>query len=282
MARQKSLLYLHSSVALFGLAGLFGRWLSFNPLIIVGGRVFFAALALAIIMGFRKGAIPQLSAKLLYRTAISGAILALHWYAFFKSIQETSVALALLSFASFPLFTLVLESVFWKLKVHGLDILWALMSICGTALIVPWDLASPETNGVLWGLFAGFSFAVLNLLNKDLVKKHSALEIGFYQDIWATLVLLPFCIAIWPRFTAQDIGLLILLGTVFTALSHFLFLEALKGLKARTAALVTALEPVYGIAAAYFLFQEKPELTVFLGGILILSASLGGQRREKS
>ncbi|QNR24049.1 DMT family transporter [Croceimicrobium hydrocarbonivorans] len=282
MARQKSLLYLHSSVALFGLAGLFGRWLNFNPLIIVGGRVLFAAIALAIILGLRKGALPKLSVKLLYRTAVSGAILALHWYAFFKSIQETSVALALLSFASFPLFTLILESVFWKLKVHGIDVLWALMSISGTALIVPWDMASPETNGVLWGLFAGFSFAVLNLLNKDLVKKHSALEIGFYQDIWATLVLLPFCIAVWPQFTAQDIGLLILLGTVFTALSHFLFLAALKDLKARTAALVTALEPVYGIAAAYFLFQETPELTVFLGGILILVASLGGQRREKA
>lgn len=282
MARQKSLLYLHSSVALFGLAGLFGRWLSLNPLIIVGGRVLFAALALAIILGLRNGALPKLSVKLLYRTAVSGAILALHWYAFFKSIQETSVALALLSFASFPLFTLILESVFWKLKVHGIDVLWALMSVSGTALIVPWDMASPETNGVLWGLFAGFSFAVLNLLNKDLVKKNSALEIGFYQDIWATLVLLPFCIAVWPEFTAQDIGLLILLGTVFTALSHFLFLAALKDLKARTAALVTALEPVYGIVAAYFLFQEKPELTVFLGGILILVASLGGQGGEKA
>ncbi|WP_421753396.1 DMT family transporter [Croceimicrobium sp.] len=281
MVRQKSLLYLHSSVALFGLAGLFGRWLSFSPLIIVGGRVFFAALFLAIILGIRDGAVPRLSLKLLYKTAISGSILALHWYAFFRSIQETSVALALLSFASFPLFTLILESVFWKLKVHAIDVFWAFLSISGTALIVPWDMASPEMNGVLWGLFAGFSFAVLNLLNKDLVNKHSALEIGFYQDIWACLVLLPFCIAIWPPFTVQEIGLLVLLGTVFTALSHFLFLVSLKDLKARTAALITALEPVYGIIAAYFLFDETPALSVFLGGILILSASLGGQWRDK-
>ncbi|MGV2460887.1 UNVERIFIED_CONTAM: EamA family transporter, partial [Pseudomonas aeruginosa] len=53
---------------------------------------------------------------------------------------------------------------------------------------------------------------------------------------------------------------------------------------ARTAALVFALEPVYGIAFAWLLFHETPGPRMFLGGALIvlaivLSARLGARNR---
>lgn len=39
--KQKSLFEIHLAVLLFGLAGLFGKWLLLSPFIIVLGRVFF-------------------------------------------------------------------------------------------------------------------------------------------------------------------------------------------------------------------------------------------------
>ena len=50
MEKRKNLLEIHAAVVLFGLAGLFGKWLIFSPVLIVLGRVFFASLALFLCM----------------------------------------------------------------------------------------------------------------------------------------------------------------------------------------------------------------------------------------
>ena len=44
---------------------------------------------------------------------LSGAILGAHWIAFFKSIQVSTVAIGLLSYVSYPLFTSVIEPIFF-------------------------------------------------------------------------------------------------------------------------------------------------------------------------
>jgi len=47
MRHRSSLLQVHAAVVLFGLAGLFGKWLVLAPVFIVPGRVLFGSLALA-------------------------------------------------------------------------------------------------------------------------------------------------------------------------------------------------------------------------------------------
>ena len=50
MPHKKSLAEIHVAVVLFGIAGLFGKWLVLAPTLIVFGRVFFASLTLALIL----------------------------------------------------------------------------------------------------------------------------------------------------------------------------------------------------------------------------------------
>ena len=45
------------------------------------------------------------------RLIANGVLLALHWLAFFAAIQVSTVAIGLLGYASFPLFTLAAERV---------------------------------------------------------------------------------------------------------------------------------------------------------------------------
>lgn len=57
-------------------------------------------------------------------------------------------------------------------------------------------------------------------------------------------------------------------------------------LKARTAAVVFAMEPVYGITAAWLLFAETPTLRMLMGGALIIvaivvSGLMGGAKPAK-
>lgn len=271
---------LHLAVALFGLAGLFGRWLNLHPILIVQGRTSFAALGLLLFLlfsrGFEKGSLSY------YRnTAILGLVLAFHWFAFFKAIQLTSLALALLSFASFPLFTLMLEWLLGKERILKFDFLLVLLSLAGTFLIIPNDVNSPNFRGVIWGLASGLSFALMTVLNRSLVQNIKALRLAFHQNAFAALFLLGFSMQLDLSFTATEISLLVLLGLVFTALSHSLFVNALKSVKAKTASLIAALEPVYGIIAAYFLFTEFPSIQSILGGALIISAGLISQFRNQ-
>jgi drug/metabolite transporter (DMT)-like permease len=122
----------------------------------------------------------------------------------------------------------------------------------------------------LWGVVSGFTYAILSILNRTYVKEYSSLVIAFYEQLVATIVLIPFLFLQKPVFQPKDILLLILLGTVFTGISHTLFINGLKNTKTQTAGIITSLEPVYGITFAILLLGEIPTLSEVLGGIIIL------------
>ena len=73
-----------------------------------------------------------------------------------------------------------------------------------------------------------------------------------------------------------------LLGVLCTGLAHSLFVASLKVLKARTTSVIFALEPVYGIAIAWWLFAEQPSLRMLAGGALIIVASIVTSRLKSS
>src|SRR4029078_7986376 len=100
--RTASLFALEVAVALFGFAALFGKWIALPATAIVLGRTIIAALTLAALLLLRR----EPAGRPDRRAAINGAILALHWVAFFAAVQVSSVAVGLLGYASFPLFVL--------------------------------------------------------------------------------------------------------------------------------------------------------------------------------
>ena len=69
-----------------------------------------------------------------------------------------------------------------------------------------------------------------------------------------------------------------LLGVFCTGLAHSLFVASLAVIKARTAAVVFAMEPVYGITVAWLLFNENPTLRMLVGGALIIVAIVVSSR----
>jgi drug/metabolite transporter (DMT)-like permease len=77
-----------------------------------------------------------------------------------------------------------------------------------------------------------------------------------------------------PRLDNRDIILLLILGIFCTALSHSLFIKGMRHIKAQTAAIISSLEPVYGIIMALFILKEVPSLRTILGGIVILGTAL--------
>jgi drug/metabolite transporter (DMT)-like permease len=255
------------------------------PLITLG-RVVFAGAALAIGAGVARVSLrPRRCADLALLIG-QGALLALHWTAFFQAIVVSNVAIGLLAFSTFPLFTVALEPLLLRRRPNALQFGAALLTLPGVALLTPTlDLRNGATQGVLWGLLAGATFALLSVVNRGLTRRYSSLTISLYQDGVAAVVLLP-TLALTPTaglFTWRALGLLLALGLGCTALAHTLFIAGLRSVTAQLASLIGALEPVWGVLFAYLLLGEAPTLRTLLGGALILSAvvipALAGARK---
>ncbi len=267
---------------LFGFAALFGKWIPWDPVAIVLGRTVVAAAVLGAWLWSRGGPTLRASPAL----AISGAILAVHWYTFFQSIAESSVAIALLGYASFPLFVLLLERWHHGRQWHRADLAVSALVVAGLVLTVPefrWDSAA--VRGLAWGIASGFTFAWLVVRTRRFATHRDASSLAFWLNVFASMVLLPVVVALGGAGGPVDgsaVLLVVLLGVMCTALAHTLFIVGIAGTSALTAAIVAALEPVYGIALAWAWLGEVPTLRIGAGAALLVTAAIVASLRGRT
>ncbi len=115
-------------------------------------------------------------------------------------------------------------------------------------------------------------FAVLSLLSRLYVRRYPTLTVSFYQQAFACICILPFALQWEGAVPLQDLGLLIVLGVIFTGLAQALAVASLRHLRVQTVGIAYGLEPVYGILFAFFLLHEQPSTRTLFGGALIVGA----------
>ena len=125
------------AVLLFGLAGVLGKLSLLPAPLIVFGRSFFAGLVLLAVCMFRHVSLRPKRSRDSYLLLGQGVLLALHWTAFFQAINVSNVAIGLLSFSSFPLFTAMLEPLLLHQRPSRIQIVAALLILPGIYLLVP-------------------------------------------------------------------------------------------------------------------------------------------------
>lgn len=281
--RTSGLTDIHVAVMLFGLAGLFGKFLALPAWSIVLGRTGFATIALGGVLVFTNGKNHPKDAKTLAMFGLLGLVLAVHWTTFFHAIQVSSVAVGLIAFSTFPVFITCMEPWWFNERRRPIDMATALLVMVGLCIMVyPSPFGGQMFSGVFWGTVSGFTFAVLSLLNRKWVRDYPATVIAFYQNAVATLLLLPMMAWAAVPMNARQIGLLAFLGVFCTALSHALFIRGLTVVRAQLASVIACLEPVYGIVFAYFLLDELPSVHTLAGGGVILITTLVAMTRRAS
>jgi drug/metabolite transporter (DMT)-like permease len=279
VTHRNALVALHASVALFGLAALFGQWVALPATLIVLGRTTIAAATLAIVAYARREPLRPGDRRLF----VNGVVLALHWVSFFAAVKLASVAIALLGYATFPLFVLALSP---RADGHSTrrDYATAALATLGLVAIVPaLSWSSDATRGLVLGVVSGLTFAWLAVRNRTLVATRSATVIALWQNAFAALCLVPVALVVAPSAHAPslvDLALLVVLGVVCTGLAHTLFITSMRRLSAHTASVVASLEPVYGIALAAWLLHQIPDLRTIAGGALIVAAALVASRNS--
>jgi drug/metabolite transporter (DMT)-like permease len=206
----------------------------------------------------------------------TGALVGGHWILFFASIKLSTVPVTLVCLSSMTLFTAILEPLINKKRISKMEIVAGFLIITGIILIFKFE--SHYTKGIIAGLLSALMASLFSIINSRFVQKFDAPIIAFYElsgaFIWITLYLIitnGFNQNMIPK--PADMGYLLLLGTVCTSLAYVAGVSVMRELSAFRVALITNLEPVYGIILAFIFFGNMNKMTggFWVGALIILS-----------
>jgi drug/metabolite transporter (DMT)-like permease len=206
----------------------------------------------------------------------SGLCWCVMFTAFMVALTLTAVANVLITMAVGPLLTALISRLFlgyrlpqrtwWAIVLAGLGIAWMYGSqlslgapnfLLGSMVA----LCVPIAASVQWTLVQKSQSEGLNL---DLVP--SVLLGAIFSTVLTFPLAMPF------QASAHDVGLLAILGLFQLAIPCVVSVVCARVLKAPEVALLALLEIVFGIALAWLGANEAPQLSVLLGGALVLGA----------
>ena len=273
----RNLLVLHATVLIWGFTGILGNLISVSATHLVWYRVLIGFSTLFIYFKTTKTDF-NIERKAFRKLFLTGAIVGAHWILFFQSIKSSTVSVALVCLSSVTLFTAILEPVINRKKISKLEIFTGFMIITGIILIFKFE--TRYAVGIGCGLGCALCASLFSIINSRQIKKLSAPVIGFYEMmgawVWISLYMaLTSGFNSSMKLAVSDIVYLLILGTICTSLAYVAGVSVMKELSAFRVALVTNLEPVYGIILAFIFFGKREHMTAgFYAGSLIIMSSI--------
>jgi drug/metabolite transporter (DMT)-like permease len=277
-ALNKNLLILHFTVIVWGFTGILGALISISAVSLVWYRVFIASISLLLYFKLFKKAF-KIEKSTFFKLVLTGALVGAHWILFFASIKLSTVSVGLVCLSCITLFTAIFEPLINKKPISKIQLLAGALIITGIIIIFKFE--TKYTTGIIAGIISAVAASLFAIINSKFVKQHEATVIAFYElsgaFFWITLYLLfssGFTKLIIP--TASDIGYLLILGTICTSLAYAAGVSVMRELPVFRVALITNLEPVYGILLAFIFFGDMNKMNTgfWIGAAIILSTIL--------
>jgi len=272
---KRQLVELHVAVIIMGGTGLFAKLITLPAVEIIPLRCVVAALTLLLFVKLTGTRLAIERRADLGWILLMGVIVAVHWIAFFTSVQMSTVAIALIASFTFPVMTVLMEPLFFHERLDHRNLAVALVVFGGVYLAIPGGLAGGSiTIGAAWGVLSAFLYAVRNILYRKHLSCYPSSAMMFYQVAIAAAVLLPFVSPDIDLATDHRWLYITVLGVIFTAVAHTLFIDSLQVVRASTAGMLTALEPIYGITLAALFLSEMPGIRTMAGTAIVVAAAL--------
>jgi drug/metabolite transporter (DMT)-like permease len=225
----------------------------------------------------------------LFLGLLSGLFLAIHFATWISSLEYTSVASSVVLVSTGPLWVALLSPIFLKEKLSRSALIGLFLTLIGGAVIglsgtCVWDngLSCPDLVEILhgqamWGNFLAVvgAWAVTGylIIGRRLRSTLPLIPYIFivYSIAALVLIIVMFSAGETPFGYQPNTYLwLLLLALLPQLIGHSIYNWALRFLPAAFVAVTTLGEPIGSVILAYFILQEKPALTVLLGGTLIL------------
>ena len=280
LRRRRALLQIHLCVMLWAFTAILGRLITLPATQLVAWRLILVVALLALLPQVWR-AVRGIGGRQTLIFLGIGAIVALHWLAFYGAIKASNASVATICLAVAPVTIALLEPLLHGARLRPGDLALGIAVVPGIVLVVG-GVPDGMQRGVVLGVVAALLVAIYMMLNKRWIGSEDPLgvtAIEFAGGLLVTLLLLPW---LAPAADAgflpgpRDLGLLLVLAVLCTIVPFALSLLALREVSAFTAQLAVNLEPIYAIAIAAWLLGEAAELGTrfYVGAALVLAAVL--------
>jgi drug/metabolite transporter (DMT)-like permease len=278
---RRALIELHACVVLWGFTAILGKLITLPALALVWWRMLLVTLALACFPRVWRG-LRGMSGRDIAIYAGIGAVVAVHWLAFYGSVKLANASVAATCMALAPAVTALIEPAITGARFERHNLLLGILVIPGVALVVG-GIPGAMQLGFWVGVASAALAALYNALNKRYLGHRDAMAVTWVElgaGFLLVAAIAPFAGPDGSRVvlpSVQDGAWLAALAILCTLIPFAVSLATLRHLSAFTAQLAINLEPVYAIVLAVLFLGEARELDVlfFVGVAIVLAAVFG-------
>ena len=269
-------IHLHFLVFIAGFTAILGKLITNSPVSIVWHRMFIALIVIFLFVAITRKKL-KTSYQNIFKYAILGFVISLHWITFFMSIDYSNVTIALSMMSTTAFFTSFIEPFFFSRKIIAHELLLSILVIIAIFLILNSELN--YSVGIILGIFSAFFASIFSVLNGLLIKNEKAYKISFYEFLFGVVFISIFLIItgrlddlLIESFFSVNYLYISILGVVCTAYAFIAAVYLLNHITPYSAVLTYNLEPVYGILLALIIFGESEQMSsnFYIGLLLIL------------
>ena len=283
MTHRQAVWVMVAAALMWSIAGVVSRHLEVaRSFEVTFWRSAFNALALVVLLSWLRGpAVLLQSLKTGGRALwVSGLCWCVMFTAFMVALTLTTVANVLVTMSIGPLLTALLARVLLGHRLAPRT--WGAIALAGIGIAWMYghEVSAGDPQHFL-GTVVALAVPVSAAINWTLLqylKSHASggadmLPAVLLGALLSALLTLPLA---WPlAASAQDMGLLALLGVVQLAIPCLMAVAAARVLSAPEISLLGLLEVVFGVAWAWLGAGETPSTAVLGGGLLVLAALVG-------
>jgi drug/metabolite transporter (DMT)-like permease len=201
-------------------------------------------------------------------------LVAVHWALLFETLKLASVAVAILTVYTAPIFLAVLAPLLLPEARSRIGLIALAISAPGIALIALGGEggAAADPVAVGTGLGAAITYALIVIWTKSLVRNIAPVAVAFWSYAIVGVLVLPFALA-GGQFLPHGVDwvYVIALGALLTAAAGVLYMRALKDVTAQSAGLLAYLDPLSASLLAWAILGQDLGWQVVVGGVAVLA-----------
>jgi drug/metabolite transporter (DMT)-like permease len=278
MQMKKALIQLHIAIFLAGFTGVLGRLITLNEGLLVWYRLLITAVTMWIVFLLTKK-LQKISFRDILKISGVGFIAAMHWVTFYGAVKYANVSVALVCFSSVGFFTALLEPLFSRKRIVGIEVLLGLFVIAGIYIIFHFD--PKYKTGIIVGIISAVLIAIVMILVRQFVQRINSETFLVWQmtgGVVSLSLVMPFYLHRFPTQhvlpSASDWMWLLILAWFCSVVAFQFSVNALRHLSAFTVNISYNFEPLYGILMAFALYGENKELdwSSYVGLAMIMLA----------
>lgn len=198
---------------------------------------------------------------------------------YFNAINKIGVSLAAILLYTSPIFVTIFSKIVYKETITKnkiislcLCFLGATLSVTGNSL----NFSSLNILGILLGLTASITYALMPIISKSALEKCDRLSILIYGFLFGAILMIPFSSPfkiLTLLNNPKSIILAICIGLIPAFLAYICYISGIAtGIELSKVGIISSIELVVSVLIGWIIFKESFSLLKFLGLFLMISS----------